>query len=224
MIPTVKGFGIVNKAEVDVFLELSCFFHDPADVGNLISRGCKKQRRYFANKSPSSQGYGFSSGHVWMWELDCEEGWAPKNWCFWTVVLEKTLESPLDCKEIQPVHPKGNQSWIFIGRTDAEAETLIVWPPDAKSWLIWKDLDAGKDWGQEEKGMTEDEMVGWHHWLNGHGFGWTPGVGDGRGGLVCCGSWGRKELDTTEQLNWTELNQALRRSYLCTESTGTRSL
>ena len=126
-----------------------------------------------------------------------------KNWCFWTVVLEKTLESPLDCKEIQPVYPKGNQSWIFIGRT--EAETTILWPPDAKSWLIWKDPDAGKDWGQEEKGMTEDEMVGWHHQLNGHGFGWTLEVGDGQGGLACCGSWGCKELDMTERLNWTEL-------------------
>ena len=109
----------------------------------------------------------------------------------------------LDCKEIQPVHPKGDQSWVFIWRTDVEAETPILWPPDAKSWLIWKDPDAGKDWGQE-KGMTEDEMVGWHHQHNGHGFGWTPGVGDGQGGLACCGSWGRKESDTTEQLNWTE--------------------
>ena len=138
-----------------------------------------------------------------MWELGCEESWVLKNWCFWTVVLEKTLESPLDCKEIQPVHPKGNQSWIFIGRTNAEAETPILWPPDAKNWLIGKDPDAGRDWRQEEKGTTEDEMVGWHHWLNGHVFGWTPGVGDGQGGLVCCGSWGHKESDTTEQLNWT---------------------
>ena len=113
---------------------------------------------------------GFSSSHVWMWKLDCKESWAPKNWCFWTVVLEKTPESPLDCKEIQPVHPKGNQPWIFTGRTDAEAETPILWPPDVKNWLIWKDPDAGKDWGQDEKGMTEDEMVGWHHWLNGHEF------------------------------------------------------
>ena len=114
----------------------------------------------FANKGPSSQAYGFSSGHVWMWELGCEESWALKNWCFWTVVLEKTLESPLDCKEIQPVHPKGDQSWVFIGRADAEAETLILWPPDAKNWFIWKDPDAGKDWRWEEKGTTEDEMVG----------------------------------------------------------------
>ena len=128
------------------------------------------QRHYFANKGSSSQGYGFSCGHVWMGELDCEEGWAPKNWHFWTVVLEKTLESPLDCKEIQPVHPKGDQSWVFIGRTDVEAEAPILWPPDAKSWLIGKDPDVGKDWGQEEKGTTEDEMVGWHHQLNGHEF------------------------------------------------------
>ena len=129
----------------------------------------------------------------------------PKNWCFWTVVLEKTLESPLDCKEIQPVHPK-DQSWLFIGRTDAEAETPMLWPPDAKSWLIWKDCDTGKDWGQEEKGMTEDEMVGWHHQLSGHEFGWTPGIGYGQWGLACCDSWGHKELDMTEQLKLTELN------------------
>ena len=119
----------------------------------------KKQRHYFADKGPPSQSYDFSSSPVWMWELDHKESWMPKNWCFWTVVLEKTLESPLDYKEIQPVHPKGNQSWIFIGRTDAEAATLILWPPDAKNWLIWKDPDDGKDWRREEKGMTEDEMV-----------------------------------------------------------------
>ena len=114
--------------------------------------------------------------------------------------------SPLDCKEIQPVHPKEDQSWVFIGRTDVEAETPVLLPPDVKSWLIWKDPDAGKDWGQEEKGMTEDEMIGWHHWLNGHGFGWTLGIGDGQGGLACCDSWGHKESDTTERLNWTEKN------------------
>ena len=133
------------------------------------------------------------------------ESWEPKNWCFWTVVLEKTLVNPLDCKEIQPIHPKGEQSWVFIGRTDAEAETPIFWPPHAKSWLIGKESDAGRDWGQEEKGITEDEMAGWHHRLDAHEFGWTPGVGDGQGGLVCCNSWGHKESDTTEQLNWTEL-------------------
>ena len=140
-----------------------------------------------------------------MWELDCEEGWVLKNWCFWTVVLEKTLESPLDCKEIQPIHPKGNQSWIFIGRTDAEAETLILWPLYAKCWLIGKNPDAGRDWGQEEKGTTEDEMAGWHHRLEELEFEWTLGVGDGQGDLACCDSWDCKESDTTERLNWTEL-------------------
>ena len=128
----------------------------------------KKQKHYFANKGPYSQSYGFSSSHVWMSELYYKESWAPKNWCFWAVVLEKTLESPLDCKKIQPVHPKGNQSWIFIGRADAEAESPIIWPPDAKNWLIWKDPDAGKGWWWDEKWMTEDEMVGWHHRLNRH--------------------------------------------------------
>ena len=137
-----------------------------------------------------------------MWELDYKESWALKNWCFLTVVLEKTLESPLDCKEIQPVHPKGNQSWIFIGRTDFEAETPILWPRDAKSWLIWTEPDAGKDLRREEKGTTEDEMVGWHHWLNGHEFQQALGVRDGQGGLACCGPWGHEESDTTEQLNW----------------------
>ena len=136
----------------------------------------------------------FPSSHVWMWELDHKEGWVPKNWCFWTVVLEKTLESPLDCKEIQPVHPKGEQSWMFIGRTDVEAETPILRPPYVNNWLIWKDPDAGKDWRQEEKGMTEDEMVEWHHRLNGREFEWTPGVGDGQRGLVSCSPWGCKEL------------------------------
>ena len=160
-----------------------------------------KQKHYFVNKGPSDQGYGFSSGHVWMWELDYKKSWAPKNWCFWTVVLEKTLESPLDYKEIQLVHPKGDQSWVFIGRTDVEAQIPILWPPEMKSWFIGKDPDAGKDWGQEEKGTTEDKMVGWQHQLVGHGFGWTPGVGEGQGGLVCCGSWGRKESYTTEWLN-----------------------
>ena len=146
----------------------------------------KKHRHYFANKGPSSQGYGFSSGHVWMWELDCEESWAPKNWCFWTMVLEKTLESPLDWKEIQPVNPKGNQSWIFIGKTDAEAEVPILWSPDAKSQFIRKDPDAGKDWGQEVERLMEDEMVGRHHWLNGHEFEQTLGDCEGWGSLACC--------------------------------------
>ena len=138
------------------------------------------------------------------WELDYKESWVLKNWWFWTVVLEKTVESLLDCKKIQPVHRK-DQSWVFIGRTDVEGETPVLWPPGAKSWLIGKDPDAGKDWRWEEKGTTEDEMVGWHHRLHGYGFGWTLAVGDGLGGLACCGSWGHKELDMTERLNWTEI-------------------
>ena len=150
----------------------------------------------------------------------CEVGlWRKlKNWCFWTVVLEKTLESPLDCKEIQLVHSKGDHSWVFFGRTDAKAETAILWPPHVKSWLIGKDSDAGRDWGQKEKGTTEDEMAEWHHWLDGREFEWTPGVGDGQGGLSCCGSWGCKELDRTEQLNWTEtcLNSALEETVFIT--------
>ena len=161
----------------------------------------KKQRHYFGNKGPSSQGYGFSSDQVWMWELKYKESWMPKNWCFWTVVLEKTLESPLAGR-------RSNQSILkeirkqFIGRTDVEAEIPILWPPDGNNWLIWEEPDAGKDWGWEEKGMTEDEMVGWHHWLSGHGFGWTLGVGDGQRGLACCGSWGRKSQ--TRVSNWTK--------------------
>ena len=161
-------------------------------------------RDYFANKGPSSQGYGFSSGHVWMRKLECEESWVLKNWCFWTVVLEKTLESPLDCKEIQSLHSKGDQPWVFFGRNDAKTETLVLWPPHAKSWLIGKDSDAGRDWGQEEKGMTEDKIAGWHHWPDGREFEWIPEVVDGQGGLACCNSWSCKESDTTEWLNWTE--------------------
>ena len=164
----------------------------------------EKQRHYFANKGPSSQGYGFSSGHVWMWDLDCEESWAPKNWCFWSVVLEKTPESPLDCKEIHPVHSEGDQPWDFFGRNDAKAETPVFWPPDAKSWLIGKDSDAGRDWGQEEKGMTEDEMAGWHHWLDGRESEWTLGFGDGHGGLACWESLDcRVGHDWATELNWT---------------------
>ena len=159
----------------------------------------KKQRHHFADKGPSSQSYGFSSSHVWMWELEYKGSWAPKNWCFWTVVLEKTLESPLDSKEIKPVNPKG----IFIGRTDVEAEAQILWPPDVKNWLTGKDPDAGKDWRQEEKGTTEDEMVEWHYLLDGHEFEQALGVGDGQGSLGCGSPWGGKELDTTEWLNWT---------------------
>ena len=155
------------------------------DSYDRSGQSIKKQRHHFADKGTCSQRYGFSSSHVWMWTLDHKEGWALKNWCLRTVVLEKTLESPLDCKEIQLVDLKGNQPWMFLGRTDTEAEALIFCPLDAKSWLIWKDPNAGKDWGQEEKGTTEDEMVGWHHQHNGHGFGWTPGVGDGQGGMEC---------------------------------------
>ena len=145
---------------------------------------------YFANKGPSSQSYGFSSSHVRMWELDYKESWVPKNWCFWTVVLEKT----------QPVHPKGDQSWIFLGRTDAEAETPILWQSVAKNWLIEKDPDAGKDWRQDEKGTTKHEMAGWHHLLNGHEFEQALGVGDGQGSLACCSPWGH---DWATTLNWT---------------------
>ena len=160
----------------------------------------KKQRHYFADKGLSSQGYGFSSSHVRMWELDYKESWAQKNWCFWTEVLEKTLESPLDSKEIKPVNPKGNQSWLFIGSIDAEAESPILWPPDAKIWLFGKVLDARKDSRREEKWMTEDEMIGWHHWLNGHEL----GVGDGQRGLACCGYGVAKSQ--TRLSDWTELN------------------
>ena len=162
----------------------------------------KKQRYYSANKGSSSQSYGFSTSHVWMWELDYKESWALKNWCFWTVVLEKTLESSLDCKEIQPINPEGNQFWIFIGRTDAEAETLILWPPDGKNWPTRKDPDAGENWRQEEKGMTEDEMVGWHHWLIRHEFEQALGVHVGQGSLACCTPRGCKESDMTVWLNW----------------------
>ena len=141
-----------------------------------------------------------------MWELDCEEGWVLKNWCFWTVVLEKTLESPLDCKEIQPVHSEGDQPWDFFGRNDAKAETPVLWLPHFKSWLIGKNCDAGRDWGQEEKGTTEDEMAGWHHWLDGGESEWTLGVGDGQGGLACCDSRGcRVGHDWATELNWTKL-------------------
>ena len=149
----------------------------------------KKQRHYFVSKGLYSQSHGFSSNHVWIWELDHKECWASKNWCFWTVALEKTLESPLDCKEIQPVHPKGNQSWIFIGRADAEAEAPILWPPDVKSWLIRKDLDAGKDWKQEEKRMTKGKMAWWHHQLNGQEFEQALGDGEGQDSWEFCSPW-----------------------------------
>ena len=159
----------------------------------------KKQRHYFANKGPSSQSYGFSSSHVWMWELYHKEGWVLKNWSFQTVVLEKPLEILLDSKEIKPVNPKGNQPWIFTGRTDAEAP--ILWPWDVKSRLIGKDPDARLDWGKEEKEVTEDERVGWQHWLDGPEFEQTSGQSEGQGRLTCCSQWGHRELDTTSWLN-----------------------
>ena len=160
-----------------------------------------KRRHHFPDKGLFSQSYGFSYSQVRMWELDLKEGWAPKNLCFQTVVLEKTIESPLDCKEIKPVNSKGNQSWIIIGRTDAKAEAPKLWPPDGKSWLIGKDPDAGKDWRQEEKGMTEDEMVGWHHWLKEHEFEPTLRDREGQGNLACGSPWGHKESDMTERLS-----------------------
>ena len=170
----------------------------PWKNSNHKPRQCIKTQNYHpADKGLYNQSYGFSSSHVWMWELDHKEGWAPKNWCFWTVVPEKTFESLLDSKEIKPINPKGNQPWIFIGRPDAEDEVPIVWPPDMNWRLIGRDPDAGKDWGQEEKRVTEDEMVGWHHWLNGHEFEKTPGDSERQESLVCCSAWGRKESDTT---------------------------
>ena len=163
----------------------------------------KRQRYYFANKGPSSQGCGFSSSHVWMWELEYKENWALKNWCIWTVVLEKTLESHLDYKEIQSVNSKGNRPWIFIGRTDAKAETPVLWPPDAKSWLIWKVPDAGKDWGQEEKGVTGDEIVGcqWTWVLvNSRSWWWT-----GRPGMLCFMGLQRVGHNWVTELNWLRI-------------------
>ena len=175
------------------------------DICRHLCKHIKKQKHYFANKGPSSQSYGFSSSRVWMWELDHKESWAPQNWCFWTVVLEKTFESPLACKEIKPVNPKGNQSWIFIAKTHDEAETPILWTPDMKNWLLAKDSDAWKDWRQVGKGMPGHEIVGWHRWLNVQEIEQAPGVDGGQRGLDCCSSWGHKESDMIERLNWAEL-------------------
>ena len=179
---------------------------EPQGQGSLVGciYGVAQSRTWLKQlSSSSSQSYAFSSSHVWMWELDHKESWALKNWCFQTVALKKTLESPSVCKEIKPVNPKENQPWIFIGRTDAEAEAeaLILWPPSAKSQLIGQNPDAGKDWRQEEKGMTEDELVGWHHQLNGHESEWSLGGSEGQGSLECCSPWSHKEPDMTEWLN-----------------------
>ena len=171
-----------------------------------------KSRHYFAKKGPSSRSYSFSSSHVWMWELDHYESWVQK-WCFWTVMLEKTLESPLDCKEIKPVNPLGNQSWIFTEGLMLKLKRQYFGHPYVKNWLIGKTPDVQKDWRQEEKGMTEDEMVGWHYRLNGHDFEQAPGVADGQGSLACCGSWGHKELDATERLNWIDQDKVQWRDF-----------
>ena len=245
VIHTVKGFGIVNKAEIDGFLEVSCFFDDSADVGNLISGSCafsksslniwkfmvhvllkpglenfehyfasvwddqprqhiKKQRHYFANKGLSSQSYGFSSSHVWTWELDYKESWVLKNWCFWTVVLEKTLESLLGCKEIQPVHPKGDQSWIFIGRIDAEAEAPLLWPHDVKNWLIGKTLMLGGIEGRKRRGRERmrwlDGISDWWMWIctSSRSWWWT-----GKPGLLQSMGWQRVGEDWVNELTFT---------------------
>ena len=191
-------FGLQNDCSHEIKRHLLLGIKDMTNLDNIL----KSRDITLPTKVHLVKAVVFSSSHVWMWELDHKESWRPKNWYFWTVVLDKTLKSPLDCKEIQPVNPKGNQSWIFIGRTDAEAETPILWLPDAKTWLIWRDPDAGKDWRQEKNRMTENEMVGWHHRFDGHESEQAPGVGDGQGSLVCFSPWGRKELDTTEWLNW----------------------
>ena len=210
----ITSWQIDGKMIADFILGGSKITAD-GDCSHEIKRHLLLGRKFMSNldsilksrditlPTSSSQGYASSSGHVWMWEVDYKESWVLKNWCFWTVVL-KTLESPLDCKEIQPVHSEGDQSWVFFGRNDAKAETPVLWPPDVKSWLIGKDSDAGRDWGQEEKGTTEDEMAGWHHQFDGHEFEQAPGVDDGQGGLACS-PWGGKESDRIEWLNWTDL-------------------
>ena len=180
----------------DITLPTKYYFAQSIALTKAMTLLCQKQKHYFANKGLSSQSYVYSSSHVWMWELDYKESWAPKKWCFWTVVLEKTPEIPLDCKEIQPVHSKGDQSWVFTGRTDGEAEAPMLWPPYVKIRFIWKDPDAGKDWRHEE-------MVGWHHQPNGHEFEQALGIGDGQGSLACCSPWGcRVKHDCVTKFNW----------------------
>ena len=184
--------GFIITADGDCHYEIKDSYTLWKESYDQARQHIKKQRHYFANKGPSSQGYGFSSGHVWMWELDCEEGWAPKNWCFWTVVVEKTLESPLDCKEVQPAHPKGDQSCLFIGRTDVEAETSILWPPHVKTDSFEKVLMLGKIEGGKKRGQQRMRWFEWDHQLNGHEFEWTSGVGDGQGGLAYYSPWVRR--------------------------------
>ena len=215
LIQGVWNYDLWNPFFVQSFPSLSwcvgiqTHIHNNSLIVLASSYLVKKQSHCFANKGSYSQSYSFSSSHIWKWELDHKEDWEPKYWCFWSVVLEMTLESSLDCKETKPVNPKGNQSWIFIGRTDAEPEAPVLWPSYVKRHLIWKDCDARKDWRWEEKGTTEDEMVGWHHRLDGHEFEQSDGVG--RGSLACWSPWGHKELDTTEQLNSNKLLPLRRR-------------
>ena len=202
-VETVTDFGFLGSkitSDGNYRHEIKRHFLLGKKVLSKARQHIKKQRHHFANKGLSSQSYGFSSSHVWMWELNCKESWAPKNWCFCTVVLEMTLESPLNCKEMQPVLPKGKKSWIFIGRSDAQAETVMLSPPEVKSRLI-KDTDAGKNWRQEAKETTEDKMVGWPPLLNGYEFEQAPGADVGQGSLVCCSLWSHKESDMTERLN-----------------------
>ena len=187
-------------------LKDSCSFGEKLDQ---TIEHIKKQRHYFTNKGPSCQSYDFSSSHVWMWYLDYTESWVKNNWCFWTVALEKIFESPLDCKEIQPVDLKGNPSWIFIERTYTEAETQVLCPPDTKDQHFGKDPDVGTDWRWEKKGIAEGERVGWHHCLNGHELGQALGVGDGQESLTYCRPWGFKESDMSDRLNWTELDASV---------------
>ena len=197
-----------TMATVRDFIFLGSKITADGDCSHEIKRCLllRKQRHHFANKGPSSQSYGFSNSHIWIGELNHKESWALKSWCFWTVLLEKTLESLLDCKEIKPVNLKRNGPWTLIGRIDAEAEAPVLWPPDVKSWLIWKDPDSGEDWRQEEKGMAEDETNGWHHQLDGHEFEQALGTGDGQGSLACCSPWGSLRVghNWATELNWTE--------------------